>query len=52
MTFFVLISQLLFYGGQEQAKTKFFSISKLEYISIGIQLQESSHTFDKVSELR
>ena len=37
---------------KNKRRQKFFSVSKLQYVSIGIQLQESSHTFDKVSELR
>ena len=41
-----------FMEDKNKRRQKFVSVSKLEYVSIGIKLQESSQTFDKVSELR
>ena len=48
----VKLPNFTFSGGRKQATTKFYSLSKLEYGVLGIQLREGSPTFGKVSELQ
>ena len=48
----VKMSNFTLYGGRKQAVTKKFSLSFWTWIwCLGIQLQESTPTFNKVSEL-
>ena len=46
----VTMSNLAFYGGRKQATTKFYFSFWAWILSLEIQLQEGSPTFDKVSE--